>query len=118
MKADYHRYLTEFAVGENKTEHASNAEKSYQSASQKATESLSPTHPIRLGLALNHSVFLYEVQGNPETACDLAKTAYDEALVQLDSLSEESYKESTMIMKLLHDNLTLWMPGVVEAEAS
>jgi 14-3-3 protein epsilon len=38
----------------------------------------------------------------------------DEAIAELDTLSEESYKDSTLIMQLLRDNLTLWtsdMPG-------
>lgn len=72
-----------------------------------ATE-LPPTHPIRLGLALNFSVFYYEITGSPDKACRLAKQAFDDAIAELDSLSEESYKDSTLIMQLLRDNLTLW----------
>ena len=34
--------------------------------------------------------------------------AFDEAIAELDALGEESYKDSTMIMQLLRDNLTLW----------
>jgi len=69
---------------------------------------LAPTHPIRLGLALNYSVFQYEVQGKLKEACDLAKKAFDDAIAELDTLDEESYKDSTLIMQLLRDNLTLW----------
>ncbi|MCL4151686.1 UNVERIFIED_CONTAM: hypothetical protein GTU68_064854 [Idotea baltica] len=57
---------------------------------------LPPTHPIRLGLALNFSVFYYEI------------AAFDDAIAELDTLSEDSYKDSTLIMQLLRDNLTLW----------
>jgi hypothetical protein len=60
------------------------------------------------GLALNFSVFYYEVLNSPEQACSLAKSAFDEAISELDTLSEESYKDSTLIMQLLRDNLTLW----------
>jgi hypothetical protein len=44
----------------------------------------------------------------PDKACELAKKAFDEAIAELDSLQEDSYKDSTLIMQLLRDNLTLW----------
>jgi 14-3-3 protein gamma/eta len=68
---------------------------------------MAPTHPIRLGLALNFSVFFYEIQNVPEQACILAKQAFDDAIAELDTLSEDSYKDSTLIMQLLRDNLTV-----------
>ncbi|XP_020875024.1 14-3-3-like protein GF14 chi [Arabidopsis lyrata subsp. lyrata] len=73
-----------------------------------ANSELAPTHPIRLGLALNFSVFYYEILNSPDRACNLAKQAFDEAIAELDTLGEESYKDSTLIMQLLRDNLTLW----------
>ena len=81
---------------------------SYQQASQIANKDLPPTHPIRLGLALNFSVFYYEILNSPDRACHIAKQAFDDAIAELDTLSEESYKDSTLIMQLLRDNLTLW----------
>ena len=47
-------------------------------------------------------------------ACHLAKQAFDEAISELDTLSEESYKDSTLIMQLLRDNLTLWTSDIPE----
>jgi len=107
MKADYYRYLAEFASGETKTDHSNKAKESYSDATY-AASALAPTHPIRLGLALNYSVFMYEVQGQQQEACTLAKQAFDDAIAELDTLDEESYKDSTLIMQLLRDNLTLW----------
>lgn len=83
----------------------------YQAASDVANE-LPPTHPIRLGLALNFSVFHYEIMGSPDKACQLAKQAFDDAIAELDNLSEDSYKDSTVIMQLLRDNLTLWTSDI------
>ncbi|MQL86527.1 hypothetical protein Taro_019055 [Colocasia esculenta] len=58
-------------------------------ASSNAEAELSPTHPIRLGLALNFSVFYYEIMNSPERACQLARQAFDEAISELDTLSED-----------------------------
>jgi 14-3-3 protein epsilon len=114
MKGDYYRYLAEFKSGGDKKEAADQSLKAYQLASTTAETDLSPTHPIRLGLALNFSVFYYEIINSPEKACHLAKQAFDEAISELDSLSEESYKDSTLIMQLLRDNLTLWTSDIPE----
>jgi len=108
MKGDYHRYLAEFATGNERKEAAENSLIAYKSASEIAVTELPPTHPIRLGLALNFSVFYYEILNSPDRACHLAKQAFDDAIAELDTLSEESYKDSTLIMQLLRDNLTLW----------
>ncbi|XP_067934283.1 14-3-3 protein epsilon-like [Watersipora subatra] len=108
MMGDYHRYQAEFATGNERKEAAENSLKAYKSASDIALAQLPPTHPIRLGLALNFSVFYYEILNSPDRACRLAKAAFDEAIAELDALSEESYKDSTLIMQLLRDNLTLW----------
>jgi 14-3-3 protein epsilon len=109
MKGDYYRYLTEFQVGSERKEAAEKSQEAYKAASDIAGNELPTTHPIRLGLALNFSVFYYEVLNSPDRACSLAKAAFDEAIAELDTLSEESYKDSTLIMQLLRDNLTLWM---------
>jgi 14-3-3 protein epsilon len=108
MKGDYHRYLAEFAAGTKRKEAADNSLQAYTAASQVAEKDLAPTHPIRLGLALNFSVFYYEILNSPDSACRLAKKAFDDAIADLDSLPEDSYKDSTLIMQLLRDNLTLW----------
>ena len=108
MKGDYHRYLSEFQQGSARKASASAALDAYQAASSVASADLPPTHPIRLGLALNFSVFYYEILNSPDRACHIAKQAFDDAIAELDTLSEESYKDSTLIMQLLRDNLTLW----------
>ncbi|XP_050224039.1 14-3-3-like protein C isoform X2 [Mercurialis annua] len=114
MKGDYYRYLAEFKSGNERKEVADKSMKAYETASTTAETDLPPTHPIRLGLALNYSVFYYEILNSPERACHLAKQAFDEAISELDSLSEESYKDSTLIMQLLRDNLTLWTSDIPE----
>merc|ERR1712190_513887 len=108
MKADYYRYIAEFSDGDKKGKAAESARLAYEEASKVAEKDLAVTHPIRLGLALNYSVFQYEVLSNPDEACKMARTAFEDAIAELDNVSEDSYKDSTLIMQLLRDNLTLW----------
>jgi len=112
MAGDYYRYLAEFldrAAGFH-----DKAKERYQHALDIATgdkpgsQALPSTHPIRLGLALNYSVCYYEILGEKAQACKLAKKAFEDAIKKLDELDEHSYKDSTLIMQLLRDNLTLW----------
>jgi len=108
MKGDYHRYLAEFNQGMSQEDCKKSAGDSYKEAYEIAEGAMKSTDPIRLGLALNYSVFFYEIVDNKQNACELAKKAFDDAISELDTLSEDSYKDSTMIMQLLRDNLTLW----------
>ncbi|CDH54915.1 14-3-3 protein [Lichtheimia corymbifera JMRC:FSU:9682] len=116
MMGDYHRYLAEFLTGEARKESATQAHEAYKTATDVAQTELAPTHPIRLGLALNFSVFYYEILNSPDRACHLAKQAFDDAIAELDTLSEESYKDSTLIMQLLRDNLTLWTSDLQDTD--
>jgi len=105
MRGDYYRYLSEF---DPQQDYKDGAKGAYQNAMDLAENSLPETHPTRLGLALNFSVCHYEILKEPEKACALAKKAFDAAIEKLDTLNDASYKDSTLIMQLLRDNLTLW----------
>ncbi|KAH3762075.1 14-3-3 protein [Pelomyxa schiedti] len=114
MKGDYYRYLAEYRVAAERKEAAANAMEAYKAASDIAKD-LQPIHPTRLGLALNFSVFYYEIMGSPEDACNLARKAFDDAIAELESLpGESSHKDSTLIMQLLRDNLSLWAADLHE----
>lgn len=73
MKGDYHRYLAEFATGNDRKEAAENSLVAYKAASDIAMTDLPPTHPIRLGLALNFSVFYYEILNAPASVVSNAR---------------------------------------------
>merc|ERR1712194_309299 len=106
MAGDYYRYLTESVA--DKEEYKKKCSDYYQEAFTIAEKHLPATHPIRLGLALNYSVCWYEILNDQGKACALAKKAFDEAISKLDNLKEGDYKDATLIMQLLRDNLTLW----------
>jgi 14-3-3 protein epsilon len=108
MKGDYFRYLAEFTQGETKTKAGASAQESYDEALTLAKTELAVTHPIRLGLVLNFSVFHYEVLNNPQDACRMAREGFEAAIDKLEDVSEDSYKDSTLLMQLIRDNLTLW----------
>ena len=114
MKGDYYRYLGEFLTGDRRKNVIQLAQEAYKVASNEA-EALKTTHPIRLGLALNYSVFYYEILNSPDHACKLAKAAFDNAIAELDGLEEDEYRDSATIMQLLRDNLTLWTSDLADA---
>ncbi|CAH2073243.1 unnamed protein product [Thlaspi arvense] len=155
MKGDYHRYMAEFKSGDERKAAAEDTMLAYKAAQDIAAADMAPTHPIRLGLALNFSVFYYEILNSSDKACNMAKQgidhwltfpdvsylsqdvllgkgtvfcsivlqfdsvmnkihAFEEAIAELDTLGEESYKDSTLIMQLLRDNLTLWTSDMQE----
>jgi len=116
MKGDYYRYLAEVATGDERTKVIEESQRAYNDAFDIAKNQMQPTHPIRLGLALNFSVFYYEILNAPDRACHLAKQAFDDAIAELDTLNEDSYKDSTLIMQLLRDNLTLWTSDAPDAD--
>ena len=118
MKGDYYRYLVEIEVqdSEERKDLAAKSKAAYQDACNCGEEELKPTHPIRLGLALNYSVFYYEIENNQTEACKLAKKAFEDAIAELDNVEEDSYKDSTLIMQLLRDNLTLWESDAGDTE--
>lgn len=113
MKGDYYRYLGEFLEGNDRKDVIDAAQDAYKVATSEA-ENLKSTHPIRLGLALNYSVFYYEILNSPDIACKQAKQAFDNAISDLETLEEEDYRDSATIMQLLRDNLTLWTSDLVE----
>lgn len=105
MAGDYFRYRAESVQDKSYDKKAGDY---YGKAFKIAEESMEPTNPIRLGLALNYSVCWYEILKDKTRACELAKDAFDAAISKLDKLEEPDYKDATLIMQLLRDNLTLW----------
>merc|ERR1712159_600366 len=116
MQGDYNRYGAEISSGAKREEFKEKALKAYTAANETAS-GLKATNPIRLGLTLNFSVFYYEICDKKEEASQLAKNAFDDAIDQLETLSEEAYKDSTLIMQLIKDNLTLWDDADSDLEA-
>ena len=104
MKGNFLRYLSEVKTGDEKSVFVSKSKDAYGEATEAASD-LQCTHPIKLGIALEFSAFLYEIMNDGAKACELAKGAFNDAMAELDNLQD---KDSTSIMRLLQENLTLW----------
>jgi len=107
MKGDYFRYIAEFERDEKRAQAQSKAFDAYQLALNDGKD-LPPTDPILLGLALNFSVFYYEIMNDKDKACEMAKKYFDAAIPLIEKLTGDEYKDTTLILQLLRDNLSLW----------
>lgn len=91
LAGDHLRYLCELPVPrpasnaaiEKRKRWVEEAEQFYQSAFEESQSDLSPTDPLRLSLILNFAIFYYDIQRDPEHACEFAKSAYDDAAAEL-----------------------------------
>ncbi|KAF9247272.1 14-3-3 domain-containing protein [Melanogaster broomeanus] len=119
MKGDYYRYLAEFAQQSDRSRYSDLSLAAYKFAYKHALAKLEPTHPTRLGLALNFAVYYHDVRKSPERACHLGKHAFDEAVACLDdSSSVQVMRDSMMILQLLRDDLVIWSGEMQRAENS
>ena len=116
LKGDYYRYKCEFANGKEFDNACEKAEKVYKEAYEIANKDIPITNSTRLGLALNYSVFFYEIKGLREEACNIAKNAFDESMKVLDDLEKSKAKDTLLIIQLLKENLILWSNEMNEEE--
>lgn len=108
MIGDYCRYIAESAKDQRLEATKTQALSSYLEACQIAEKSLNACNSIRLGLALNFSVFHYEVMTDVKKACELGDKALQDALDKLDECDEETFRDAQSIIELLRENLALW----------
>ena len=107
MIGDYYRYVAESAHDAILEETKKGALEGY-SKSLEHTQSLNACNPTRLGLALNQSVFYYEIMKDHKKACELGENALNEALEKIDDVDEETFRDAKSIIELLKENLSLW----------
>ena len=108
IKADYYRYHCEFAEEEQFEEAKKNAEKIYKEAYDMSLKGINIYNSVRLGLALNYSVFLYEIMESKNEAYDIAQKTYDDAMKVVDDLEKDRTSDNLLLIQLLKENLNLW----------
>ena len=104
MKADYCRYLAE--INKMNVQQVQNA---YVQAFDAARQSLGPAHPLRTGIALNYSVFYYEILNNHDAAIQIAKLAYEEGASAAKSLPVDEKDDAMDVINLIASNLKSWV---------
>ena len=109
MKADYLRYMVETSGDPStKASRTEKAKTTYEDAMKLAKNKLQCTNPIILGLALNFSAFLYEIMGDPDGACKMAKEAFDKGISDLYKVPEDFFIDSSRLLEHMRDNLRFW----------
>lgn len=114
--ADCYRYLAEFETGHERNYCAENALKGYKSAFEIASGNLKATDPLRLGIALNFGIFYFDIVHCVDRACKIVQAAFDDAVAELDNLSENPHKKTAVVMRSLKENMRLWMSNMPSAD--
>lgn len=109
MQSDLYRYLSTFERNEAKEIVVQKAYDLYQQATDLAKKEMKCEHPLRLRLALNYSVFYYEILKNINKALELSNTTVNEvSALLLEKKDEEQYKEANTLIQLIKDNISFW----------
>lgn len=116
MIGDYYRYIAETAKDDLLKEVTDGAMEYYNKATD-ASKELKPYNSTRLGLALNFSVFYYEVKSDIPKACSLAEEALEQAKENIDNMDNEDARDALSIVELLKENLSLWKEEGEDDEA-
>jgi 14-3-3 protein epsilon len=108
LKADYWRYIAENKDGAPRHDAATAARDAYTTALVIARSILMPWTPAYLGLVLNFSVYLYEIDGKADQAIQLAALTIEESGPQLDHNKKDALTEARTILQLLRENVVMW----------
>ena len=108
LKADFMRYKCEISYGKELDDIISKTEKIYKEANDIANKELMISNSTRLGLALNYSVFFYDIKKMKEEAINIAKNAFDDSMKILDNLEISKAKDTLLIIQMLKENLIFW----------
>lgn len=109
MKGDFYRYICENRPREEVEEYINNAKQCYNDGLEIGRTELSQASPTFLGLVLNYTVFLYEIMDLKEEAIELSKRTFTDTQDLIDTMDDNSFSESSMILHLLQDNCQRWI---------
>ena len=108
LKADYFRYICEFAEGNEYQDNLIKAEKYYKKAYEIADKKLPIINCNRVSVALNYAIFLYETKKDKKSGFDIAQNTFKESMKFIDDLEKPKYRDTLLIIQLLKENIIFW----------
>ena len=108
LKADYFRYICEFAEGNEYQDNLIKAEEYYKKAYEIADKKLPIINCNRVSVALNYAIFLYETKKDKKSGFDIAQNTFKESMKFIDDLEKPKYRDTLLIIQLLKENIIFW----------
>ena len=116
LKADYFRYICEFAEGNELLDNLIKAEEFYKKAYEIADKKLPIINCNRVSVALNYAIFLYETKKDKKNGFDIAQNTFKESMKFIEDLEKPKYRDTLLIIQLLKENIIFWNSEMGEEE--
>ena len=116
LKADYFRYICEFAEGNELLDNLIKAEEFYKKAYEIADKKLPIINCNRVSVALNYAIFLYETKKDKKNGFDIAQNTFKESMKFIEDLERPKYRDTLLIIQLLKENIIFWNSEMGEEE--
>ena len=107
LVGDAWRYVAEVSTEETHSKAAESSLDAYLKASALAVD-LPACNTVRLAVAINFSVFYYDVLSSPIRAFKLSRSAYDSAIQALATLPDSQRSDVEEAISVLTENLNFW----------
>lgn len=116
LKADYFRYICEFAEGKEYEDNLNKAEEFYKKAYNISEKQLPIINCNRISVVLNYAIFLYEIKKDKKNGFDIAQKTFRESMKFFDDLEKPKYRDTLLIIQLLKENIIFWNSEMSEEE--
>jgi len=116
LKADYFRYICEFAEGKEYSENLSKAEDNYKKAYDMADKKLPIINCNRVSVALNYAIFLYEIKKDKKAGFEVAQNTFKESMKFVEDLEKPKFRDTLLIIQLLKENIIFWNSEMSDEE--
>ena len=116
LKADYYRYICEFAEGKEYEDSLIKAEEFYKKAYDISDKKLPIISCNRVSVALNYAIFLYEIKKDKKNGFDIAQKTFKDSMKFSEDLERPKFRDTLLIIHLLKENIIFWNSEMSEEE--